>query len=112
MPRKNPGESTEIIKTLGKLNILNGNRWRGEGLKNISHEEVAKKFNLTIDAQPIKTFGVKLENGKYSGTVGDLADLKIDIGLAFFDHLPERLEVTEGGFTELEFPHEIIYWNK
>ena len=45
MPRKNPGESTEIIKTLGKLNILNGNRWRGEGLKNISHEEVAKKLN-------------------------------------------------------------------
>ena len=27
------------------LNILNGNRWRGEGLNNMSHEEVAQRLN-------------------------------------------------------------------
>ena len=45
MPRKNPGESTEIIKTLRKLKIINGNQWRGEGLDNMSHIDVAKKLN-------------------------------------------------------------------
>ena len=78
------------------------------GLANL----VAKKFNFTIKTEPIKTFGVKLKNGTYSGTVGKLANFPADIGMAFFDHLPERLEVTEGGFTNFHFPHQIIYWNK
>ena len=45
MPRKNPGESAEIIKTLRKLKIVNGSQWRGEPLENMNHGEIAKKLN-------------------------------------------------------------------
>ena len=30
--------------------------------------------------------------------------------MGFFDNLPERLEVTDPGFTTIVLPHEIIYW--
>ena len=45
MPRKNSEESIEVIKTLSKINIINGNKWRGEGLDNMEHVKIAERLN-------------------------------------------------------------------
>ena len=68
------------------------------------------EFNLTLDLIPIKIYGVKLSNGSYSGTVKELMENKIDMGLASFDNIIERLEVIEAGFTALKVETKIIYW--
>ena len=73
---------------------------------------VAEKFNLTFDAEPIEIYGVKMRNGTFSGTIGELASFRIDVAMENFDHTPERLEIAVGGFTGIHTSSEIIYWNK
>ena len=41
---------------------------------------VAKEFNVTFNKTIIKRFGTKLQNGTYTGTVGDIWNNQIDIG--------------------------------
>ena len=71
---------------------------------------VARKLNLTLDLQPFVTWGVKTKNGSYTGAIQKLKENEIDIGMASFSHLSERLEVTDAGFTTLMFTPELIYW--
>ena len=71
---------------------------------------VAKQLNLTLDLQPFDTWGVKTKNGSYTGAIQKLKDNEIDIGMASFSHLSERLEVSDAGFTTLMFTPELIYW--
>lgn len=71
---------------------------------------VSKRFNVTYDLSPLKTYGIKLKNGSYTGTVKELKENNLDLAIGLFDHLPERLEVTEGGFTSFFIGNEIFYW--
>ena len=41
---------------------------------------IAKEFNVTFNKTIIKHFGTKLQNGTYTGTVGDIWNNKVDIG--------------------------------
>ena len=73
---------------------------------------IAEKLNLTLDLKPIKVWGVKTKNGSYTGAIKDLKYNLVDIGMAAFTHLSERLEVTDGGFSTLNAIPELIYWKQ
>mgnify|MGYP001360666020 FL=1 len=71
---------------------------------------VSNRFNVTYDLSPLTTFGIKLKNGSFTGTVKELKENNLDLAIGFFDHIPERLEVTDGGFTSILIGNEIFYW--
>ena len=71
---------------------------------------VSQRLNFSIDWIPIQSFGIKLSNGSFTGSIQDLKENQVDIGMATYLHLPERLEVTDGGFTSMVWTTEIIYW--
>ena len=73
---------------------------------------VAEKLNLTLELKPIEVFGVKTKNGSYTGAIKDLKDNLVDIGMTCFIHLSERLEVTDGGYSNLGSIPELIYWQR
>ena len=73
---------------------------------------VAEKLNLTLELKPIEVFGVKTKNGSYTGAIKDLKDNLVDIGMTCFIHLSERLEVTDGGYSNLGSIPELIYWKR
>ena len=71
---------------------------------------VAERLNFSIEWIPIESFGIKTENGSFTGSIKDLKENNVDIGIATYLHLSERLEVTESGFTSMVWTTEIIYW--
>ena len=71
---------------------------------------VKKAFNFTLKLIPIESYGVKIGEKEYSGTVNDLYKGKADMAMANFNHIPERLEVTEGGFSTTFLTNELMYW--
>ena len=71
---------------------------------------IVDKLNLTLDLKPVKTYGVKLSNGTFTGTVQDLQYNEIDVAMASFYQVPERLEVTEGIHTVMTSEIRIIFW--
>ena len=71
---------------------------------------VVNKLNLTLDLKPIKSYGVKLSNGSFTGTLEELQANKIDIAMASFNQVPERLEVSDGIFTVLTSETKIVFW--
>ena len=71
---------------------------------------VAKKLNLTLDLKPIKVWGLKTNNGTYTGTIQDFKNNETDIGMASYIQIAERLEVTDAGYTSLKSTTEMFYW--
>ena len=71
---------------------------------------IVDKLNLTLDLKPVKSYGVKLSNGTFTGTVQDLQYNKIDIAMGSFYQDPERLEVSEGILTVMTSEMKIIFW--
>ena len=71
---------------------------------------IVNKLNLTLDLKPIQSYGVKLSNGSFTGTLEDLQFNKIDVAMASFIHSPERLEVSEGAFTIMTAETKIVFW--
>ena len=72
-------------------------------------EIIRKELNLTLDLKPILSYGVKLSNGSFTGTLQDLQYNQIDVAMASFIHSPERLEVSEGAFTIMTAQTKIVY---
>ena len=71
---------------------------------------MSEQLNFTLELIPIDVWGTRTKNGSYTGAIKDLKDNSVDIGIASFSLLPERLEVTDAGFTNLKFTPELIYW--
>ena len=71
---------------------------------------IAEAFNLTLELIPLTTYGVKIGENEYTGTVNDLINNNIDFAMSHFDFIPERLEVTEGGFSTYLKAPELIFW--
>ena len=71
---------------------------------------VQEAFNFTLTLHPVEAYGVKTGDNEYTGTVNDLYNHKIDMAMANFNHIPERLEVTEGGYSSSLTTPELIFW--
>ena len=71
---------------------------------------IVEKLNLTLDLKPIKLYGVKLSNGSFTGTLQDLQYNKIDVAMASFTYVPERLEVSDAAFTIMTSESKLIFW--
>ena len=70
-------------------------------------------FNFSLVLHPINgSYGVKKGLNEYTGTVNELYKNNIDIGMATFNQIPERLEVTDGGFSPILGISELIFWHK
>ena len=73
---------------------------------------VQQAFNFSLVLHPIKSYGVKEGTNEYTGTVNELYKNNIDIAMAAFTHIPERLEVTDGGFSPIFGSPELIFWQQ
>ena len=71
---------------------------------------IVNELNLTLDLKPIKSYGLKLSNGSFTGALQDLQYNKIDLAMASFTHAPERLEASDGAFTTMTTETKIIFW--
>ena len=70
-------------------------------------------FNFSLVLHPINgSYGVKKGLNEYTGTVNELYKNNIDIGMATFNQIPERLEVTDGGFSPILGISELIFWHQ
>ena len=71
---------------------------------------VAEKLNMSYELIKLNSWGIKNNNGTFTGALKVLQDNKIDIAMATFVQNAERLEISEGGFTTVVWTNEIIYW--
>ena len=73
---------------------------------------VQQAFNFSLVLHPIQSYGVKKGMNEYTGTINELYKNNIDIGMANFNHISERLEVTDGGFSNIFETPELIFWRQ
>ena len=71
---------------------------------------LSKELNLSLSLTPLDTYGVKLNNGSFTGTTKALQDFQIDIAFGSFFQNPDRLEVSQGAFSGIFLVPEIIFW--
>ena len=71
---------------------------------------VARKLNLTLNLTQIEVWGVKSKDGTWNGAIKDLKDNLVDMAMASFSQMSERLEVTDAGFTPHAFSYDLSYW--
>ena len=71
---------------------------------------LSKELNMSLSLTALDTYGVKLNNGSFTGTAKALQNFEIDIGLASFFQNPDRLEVSQGAFSGIFLVPEIIFW--
>ena len=73
---------------------------------------IQKAFNFSLTLHPIQVYGIKTGDNEYTGTVSELYKHKIDVAMANFHQIPDRLEATKGGYSMLLFAPELIFWGQ
>ena len=71
---------------------------------------LSHQLNFTYSLVPLESYGVKLNDGSYTGTAKALQNYEIDVALGSFFQNPDRLEVSEGAFSGIFLVPEIIFW--
>ena len=111
-----------------KVKSINERRCDFEGAKIIAHIEdsnfpsfekynkelsvlFANHFNFTLHLIASENYGVKLDNGSFTGSIHQLQHNHIDIMMGDMFHTSERLEVTVAAFpSAIETGYRIFYW--
>ena len=74
-------------------------------------ELFAKHFNFSVELIETDNYGIKLDNGSFTGTIYELQHNIIDIAMANLFFTAERLETTVQAFpSAIKTGYSIIYW--
>ena len=104
--RRSDFEGAQIIAHIDGQNYPSYNRYNQE-LSIL----FANHFNFTLLLTEPDNYGIKLDNGSFTGSVHQLQENLIDIVMAEMFHTSERLEVTVAAFpSAIETGYQIFYW--
>lgn len=70
-----------------------------------------QEFNFTIIWKPFESYGLTLDNGTWTGSIGSLINHQLDFGPGWFTHSKERMSVVAPGFRLFQDSHSILYRN-